>query len=106
MRSLKYPELKHIFHIVVKSDGSAACTIADETYPAQSGLSCSLGLLKQPYNVVDLKAELKRVQDPAQADKFNSIFYIFFFYFCPLIFIFAQDPEGATGDRCGEGSYD
>ena len=70
MRSLNYPEVNHIFHIVVKSDGRAACTISSQDYPTQSGISSSLGLLKQDPASLQMDKELKKIQDPAEADKF------------------------------------
>ena len=85
MRSLNYPEVNHIFHIVVKSDGRAACTISSQDYPTQSGISSSLGLLKQDPASLQMDKELKKIQDPAEADKFLvsiiyvSILYLLFF---------------------------
>ena len=83
MRSLNYPEVSHIFHVVVKSDGRAACTISSQDYPAQSGISSSLGLLKQDPALVNMEKELKKIQDPAEADKF---FFVIIFFLLTLIF--------------------
>ncbi|KAH7817660.1 synaptobrevin YKT6 [Monocercomonoides exilis] len=68
MRSLNYPDIQHVFHVVVKSDGRAACTVTDVSYPTQSGISSSLGLL-QKAATIDLTSEIKRLQNPAEADK-------------------------------------
>jgi hypothetical protein len=77
MRSLNYPEINHIFHIVVKTDGRAACAVCDVSYPSQSGLSAALSLLNGDASTKNLAAELKRLQNPVEADKFFYSFLLF-----------------------------
>lgn len=101
MRSLLFEDLSQVIHVVVRTDGRAACTITDKDYPTQSGISASIGLLKADPETLNLENEIKRLQDPAEADKFVFIlFFKFLIYFFNFYIYFSssfpQDFESST----------
>jgi hypothetical protein len=79
MRSLNYESVRHIFHVVVKTDGRSACCVSDLDYPQQAALSICTELLKGDPLSHNLKQEITKYQNPLEADKFFLLIVVYFY---------------------------